>query len=64
MSDTHDRLCKDSRLKRYTSLSEMIGDAENPTPIVASGVAVAVAPDSSLKAPSYLEQMLADEDRP
>jgi cysteine synthase len=35
MSDTHDRLGKDSRLKRYTSLAEMIGDAENPTPIVA-----------------------------
>ena len=35
MSNSHDRLGKDSRLKRYTSLSEMIGDAENPTPIVA-----------------------------
>ena len=28
MSDTHERLGKDSRLKRYASLSEMIGDAE------------------------------------
>ncbi len=35
MSDTPDRLGKDSRLKRYASLAEMIGDAENPTPIVA-----------------------------
>ena len=35
MSDTQDRLGKDSGLKRYGSLSEMIGDAENPTPIVA-----------------------------
>jgi len=37
MSDSHDRLGKNSRLKRYSSLSEMIGDAENPTPIVALG---------------------------
>jgi len=28
------RLGKDSRLKRYESLAEMIGDAENPTPLV------------------------------
>ncbi len=35
MSHTHDPLGKDSRLKRYASLSQMIGDAENPTPIVA-----------------------------
>jgi cysteine synthase len=35
MSDTHDRLGKDSRLKRYDSLEQMIGDADNPTPIVA-----------------------------
>ena len=36
MSDTpHDRLGRDSRLKRYTSLAEMIGDPDNPTPIVA-----------------------------
>ena len=35
MSDTHDRLGRDSRLKRYASLAEMIGDAENPTPLVA-----------------------------
>ena len=31
----HSRLPKDSRLKRYESLAQMIGDAENPTPIVA-----------------------------
>jgi len=34
MSHTDDHLGKDSRLKRYTSLAQMIGDAENPTPIV------------------------------
>jgi cysteine synthase len=28
------RLGKDSRLKRYESLAEMIGDADNPTPLV------------------------------
>ena len=33
MSDSP--LGKDSRLKRYASLAEMIGDAENPTPLVA-----------------------------
>ena len=35
MSDTDKRLETDSRLKRYASLSDMIGDAENPTPLVA-----------------------------
>jgi S-sulfo-L-cysteine synthase (O-acetyl-L-serine-dependent) len=36
MSDApFEPLGKDPRLKRYTSLVEMIGDAENPTPIVA-----------------------------
>ncbi len=34
MSDRDARLGRDSRLKRYESLAEMIGDAENPTPIV------------------------------
>ena len=31
----HEHLGRDSRLKRYDSLAEMIGDADNPTPIVA-----------------------------
>lgn len=34
MSDTRDALGTDSRAKRYDSLAEMIGDRDNPTPIV------------------------------
>ncbi len=43
MSDpARERLGKDSHLKRYESLAQMIGDAENPTPIVALS---RIAPD-------------------
>ena len=34
MTSTDARLGKDSRLKRYESLAEMIGDTANPTPLV------------------------------